>query len=134
MKLTLCFLLLGSLLVGCKEPISNAVEVPNESALRPIAESIKPEQILDKPSAPAPLEETKPKPKAAEAKPSRTEPEPEITDPAEDRSETDPWQIANQQRAELRDRINEERQEILAQMRAKLRNKQRNLLKPVQCK
>ena len=127
MKLTFCFLLVGSLLLGCKEPISDAVEVPNESALGPIVESVTPEQTIEKPPAPAPLEEKKPKPKPAEAKPSRTEPEPERTDSAEDRSETDPWQIANQQRSELRDRINKERQEILAQMRAKLRQKQKSL-------
>ena len=130
MKLTFCFLLVGSLLIGCKEPISNGVEVTNEPALRPIAESVTPEQAIDKPPAPAPFEEKKPNPKAAEAQPSRTEPEPERTDPSEDRSETDPWQIANQQRAELRDRINKERQEILAQMRAKLRQK-RKVCKPL---
>ena len=118
MNWKLRLLLAGILLQGCQKPVSETAEEPGLPPAPPIEEDVPPEQVDDElPTAPPPEEDA----------PLPHEPVPEPAPEPKDAPETDPWKAANQQREELRNRINQERQTIVSQMRSKQRDKQKHL-------
>lgn len=125
MNWKLRLLLAAILLQGCQKPVSETAQDPGLPPTSPIEEDVPPEQADDEQPTAPPREEDAPEPEPAAPLPRESVSE-SVSEP-KDAPETDPWKAANQQREELRNRINQERQTIVAQMRTKQRDKQKHL-------